>query len=65
MRTQIDWENAPEGARWWAMDADGNAHWYMEPNIIPGADFWIAEEKEAPTFGYTGDWGESLTERPR
>ncbi len=24
----IDWNEAPKGARWWAMDANGQAHWF-------------------------------------
>ncbi|MDB5776094.1 MAG: phage-related protein [Herbaspirillum sp.] len=64
MHADVDWSNAPKGAKWWAMDADGKAHWYMAPNFIVGTDFWFSDEDPAPAFGYTGDWRGSLTERP-
>jgi len=64
MPIAIDWKRAPRGARWWAMDADGHAHWYMAPDFIKRTDFWYAEMLPAPTFDYMGNWEESLTERP-
>lgn len=64
MPMEIDWKKAPKGARWWAMDADGDAHWYMAPDFIARTNFWMAEERPAPSFGYEGNWKESLVERP-
>jgi len=61
----IDWTQAPKRARWWAMDANGLAHWHCEPNIAPFTDFWFGEQVSAPIFGYTGDYKQSLTERPK
>ncbi|MCA8017718.1 hypothetical protein [Burkholderia metallica] len=61
---QIDWKKAPKGARWWAVDANGQAHWFLAPNVAAFTDFWFSEPKLAPTFGFTGDWRKSLTERP-
>jgi hypothetical protein len=61
---QIDWKHAPKEAHWWAMDMDGRAHWFMEPNVISYTDFWYADLVEAPTFGYHGFWKTSLRERP-
>jgi hypothetical protein len=60
----VDWHQAPVLARWWAMDADGRAHWYCEPDVAAFTDFWMAEEVPAPTFGYVGNYRDSLTERP-
>lgn len=59
----VDWDQAPKLARWWAVDADGKAHWYCAPNVVPFTNFWHAESKEAPTFGYVGNYKTSLTER--
>jgi hypothetical protein len=61
---EIDWKQAPHAARWWAIDAKGQAHWFCSPNVAPFTDFWFSEEIEAPNFGFTGDWRKSLTERP-
>jgi len=60
----VDWKQAPRLARWWAIDANGEAHWYCEPNVAARTDFWFAEELPAPTFGYAGYYKDSLTERP-
>ncbi len=64
MYGDVDWRHAPKGAHWWAMDASGHAHWFMEPNHKLRTHFWYAQEVHAPTFAYSGDWRESLTERP-
>lgn len=64
MHAKVDWTQAPQGARWWSMDANGHAHWHMPPNVITGTDFWFADEIPAPRFGFTGDWHKSLVERP-
>lgn len=63
-KPEVDWKRAPKGARWWAMDADGRAHWFVAPNVVPRTDFWFSEPIPAPQFGYVGDWKDSLTERP-
>lgn len=60
----VDWDQAPATARWWAMDADGKAHWYCEPDVAPFTEFWFADSERAPAFGYTGDYRASLTSRP-
>lgn len=61
----VDWSQSPATARWWAIDADGKAHWFCEPDVAPFTDFWMAESEKAPTFGYVGDYKDSLTERPK
>lgn len=60
----IDWNEAPKGALWWAMDANGQAHWLLVPNVAPFTNFWYSEQVPAPSYGYSGNWKESLTERP-
>lgn len=62
--TMIDWKEAPKGARWWAMDANGQAHWLLVPNVAPFTDFWFSDQIPAPSFGFSGNWKDSLTERP-
>ena len=63
MHDGVDWKSAPKNARWWAVDEDGNAHWFGSPNVAPFTNFWFAESERAPLFGYDGDWRESLTTR--
>ena len=46
------------------MDADGQAHWYWAPNVAAYTNFWFSERAPAPSFGYEGDYKQSLTERP-
>ncbi len=60
----VDWKLAPKHARWWAMDANGEAHWFCEPDIAAFTDFWFSEPMPAPNFGFSGDWRTSRTERP-
>lgn len=59
----VDWSQAPKLARWWAMDADGTAHWLLAPDAAPFTKFWFSEPAPAPDFGYVGDYRTSLTER--
>jgi hypothetical protein len=60
----IDWRLAPRLARWWAVDADGSAHWFCSPDVAGFTDFWYSEPVPAPTFGFEGDWRRSIAERP-
>lgn len=62
---EIDWKQAPKLARWWAVDANGQANWFCAPDIAPRTDFWFSEPIPAPGFGFTGDWRQSLVERPK
>jgi hypothetical protein len=61
---EIDWKLAPKNARWWAMDANGTAHWFVAPNVAAFTEFWFSEPLPAPSFGFLGDWKQSLVERP-
>ncbi len=60
----IDWNQAPENARWWAIDGDGHAYWYCMPQIATATTFWFSARQPAPSFGYARDFRVSLQERP-
>lgn len=60
----INWNEAPKTARWWAMDADGQAHWYLSPDVAAFTKFWYCDQVMAPSYDFAGNWRESLTERP-
>ena len=60
----INWNEAPKKARWWAMDSNGQAHWYLVPDIAAFTNFWYSDQILAPSYDFVGDWRESLTERP-
>ena len=64
MHRCVDWGDAPKNAIWWAVDADGTAHWFNSQTVAPFTAFWFAEEKPASLFGYSGDWRTSLTMGP-
>jgi len=54
---EIDWSQAPKRARWWAVDANGQAHWFFPPDAAAFTDFWLcAFPIPAPDFGFSGDW---------
>lgn len=36
---KIDWKQAPKGAVWWAVDANGEANWFCEPDVAAFTDF--------------------------
>jgi hypothetical protein len=68
-----DWDNAPEWARWWAVEPDGeeygSAHWYAEQPSIENA--WWSEPTNSK-FGHDEtvnlplgcDWRLTLRKRP-
>ncbi|WP_238592594.1 hypothetical protein [Comamonas testosteroni] len=60
----VNWRQAPARARWWAVNKDGQAYWYCEPDVASSTDFWFSEKVAAPTFGYAGEYEASLTPRP-
>jgi len=45
MHPGVDWKSAPKTAHWWAVDANGDAHWFKSPNIAPFTDFWFTEPR--------------------
>ena len=62
--SKVDWHRAPLHAHWWAIDANGNAHWFANPRLPVFDTSWHFEVTLAPDFGFHGDYRESLTERP-
>ena len=70
---QPDWSQAPDWANWWAMDENKNTRWIYsqleQPYISDIFLRWCAvgmfDSADAPSFGYTGDWRESLRKRPQ
>ena len=69
---QPDWSQAPSWANWWSVDENGTANFSGKKPNIEGRQ-WVyysaASENlchiEAPSFGYTGDWRNSLRKRPQ
>lgn len=66
----IDWEQAPVGYLYYALDRDGKANWFkLEPYISERHEAFFLNEFDsgylsAPSFGYQGDWKQSLRKRP-
>jgi hypothetical protein len=60
----VNWARAPLGAQWWSMGPRGDAVWYIAPENSKSLAFLDAVALPAPSFGYHGDWRESLVERP-
>ena len=72
-----DWDNAPDAAEWWAVDADGSAWFFVEkPRVqteawggIAGIRFWRAGVRfwragYCPLSALGLDWRDTLTARP-
>lgn len=69
---QPDWSQAPEWAKWWAMDGfSKQGNWYNSMPYIDEdpeiEDEWNTKEAylKAPSFDYTGNWQDSLRKRPQ
>ena len=66
----IDWSQAPESVKFWAMDENGSAAWYEVMPYIDVDEFNYefglggATHVKAPSFNYQGDWKNSLRKRP-
>ena len=66
-KPQPNWNDAPEWAQWWAVDANEIAWWYTEkPKTISSC--WLCNDGRASchdTINLNGyDWRETLTPRP-
>ena len=55
MEWQPDWSQAPEHENTWQKSSANNYYWCCDDDCL-GA---------APSFGYTGDWRNSLRKRPK
>ena len=70
---QPDWSQAPEWANWWAMDENKNTRWiysqleqpYISDIFLKWCAVGMFDSADAPSFGYTGDWRDSLRKRPK
>ena len=65
---EVDWSQAPEWATHWAFDKNTKAHWYKGSPENDGKE-WVMSRIctnyiQAPSFNYTGNWKDSLRERP-
>ena len=71
---QPDWSQAPDNlVKYFAVDENGRGGWFIIKPILC-SDHWYWSDFEervdndhydhAPSFGYTGDWRESLRKRP-
>ncbi|UMO77900.1 hypothetical protein Cato_76 [Acinetobacter phage Cato] len=64
---QPDWSQAPEGFDWWAVDKDGQSHYYDAPPEI-GAGQWLLGgdkyQKGIKFEIFTVNWKDSLRKRP-
>ena len=71
---QPDWSQAPDNlVKYFAVDEDGRGGWFIsKPTLCHNHWYWSDFEERvdndhydnAPSFGYTGNWQESLRERP-
>lgn len=64
---QPDWGQAPDNAKYWAMDGCGQCNWYaIKPEVCGNQwDFGRVIEQAHTGYGYQGNWKESLRERPQ
>ena|GEM_PF-820892 len=66
--TKYDWSNVLNHVKWIATDKDGYAWMYeSKPSINYGSEKWEGSEEVIhfhPESTFTGDWKESLEQRP-
>ena len=72
---QPDWSQAPDSlVKYFAVDENGRGGWFIsKPTLCSDHWYWSDFEERvdndnydhAPSFGYTGDWRESLRKRPK
>lgn len=63
---QPDWSQAPDNAKYWAMDKDGSANFFKNKPEITNGNGWdfggVMESNNS--HSYQGNWKDSLRERP-
>ena len=57
-----DWRDAPEWAKWLAMDQNGEWHWYEE-RPSHGMESWIPMDGRMLYSGADSCWKDSLEQR--
>ena len=72
---QPDWSQAPDSlVKYFAVDENGRGGWFIsKPTLCIDHWYWSDFEERvdndhydhAPSFGYTGDWRNSLRKRPK
>ena len=72
---QPDWSQAPDSlVKYFAVDENGRGGWFVSKPTLCGDHWYWSDFEErvdnnhydyAPSFGYTGDWRESLRKRPK
>ena len=72
---QPDWSQAPDSlVKYFAVDENGRGGWFIsKPTLCIDHWYWSDFEERvdndhydhAPSFGYTGNWRESLRKRPK
>ena len=67
---QPDWSQAPEWAKWWYVTDKNNPKWCSKKPYQDGCNWFVGANETyslcyAPSFGYTGNWQDSLRERPQ
>ena len=67
---QPDWSQAPDNATYWTMRQNRECLWWKGKPLFDGSCFYDAVGMchtvgYAPSFGYTGDWRNSLRKRPK
>ena len=65
---QPDWNKAPEWAKYFAMDEDGEFYYFEESPYMAGCSWQPQPHGElGETFdhGYKGNWQDSLRKRPQ
>ena len=58
-----DWKDAPEWAKYFAMDADGSGYWY-ERKPVRFDSSWLPDDFRFAIAGNFTDWRQSLEQRP-
>ena len=69
---QPDWSQSPRKMNWFSVDKDGTAVWHLNKPTISATE-WVIDCSDCggdcymytSNFGYTGNWQDSLRERPK
>lgn len=63
---QPDWSQAPDEAKYWAMDKDGSANFFKSKPEITNGNGWDfgGVMQSQNSHAYTGHWQDSLRKRP-
>lgn len=62
---QPDWSQAPRDINYWFKNGKQSCWSVNEPELVNGIGFYaIGFNMEDPSFGYQGDWKDSLRKRP-